>query len=295
MTNLLYAGRMTERAPLPPVPKVRLADGTDVPALGMGTWHMGESARRRAREIAALQAGFDVGMTLVDTAEMYADGGAEEVVAVALAGRRDEAFVVSKVYPHNAGAQSAIAACERSLRRLRTDRLDLYLLHWRGRIPLAETVAAFETLKRAGKILRWGVSNFDTHDIEELVALPDGDRCAVNQVLYHLGERGVEWSLAKRCERHAIAIMAYSPVGEGDLLRHPQLRAIARTIGATPAQVALAWLLRDPHVIAIPKTSSVVHVGENRAATSLTLPPQTLARIDEAFPPPSRATRLAVI
>jgi diketogulonate reductase-like aldo/keto reductase len=277
------------------MPKVRLKDGANVPALGMGTWHMGESARRRAREIAALQAGLDAGMTLIDTAEMYADGGAEEVVAAAIAGRRDDVFVVSKVYPHNAGARSAIAACDRSLRRLRTDRLDLYLLHWRGRIPLAETVAAFETLKRAGKILRWGVSNFDTNDIDELVALPDGDHCAVNQVLYHLGERGIEWSLMKRCERHAIAIMAYSPVGEGDLLRDPRLRAIARSIGATPAQVALAWVLRDPHVIAIPKTSNAAHVIENRAATSLVLSPQTLSSIDEAFPPPSRGTRLAVI
>jgi diketogulonate reductase-like aldo/keto reductase len=286
---------MGERAPLPPMPKVRLADGTYVPALGIGTWHMGESARRRAREIAALRAAIDAGMNLVDTAEMYADGGAEEIVADALSGRRDDAFVVSKVYPHNAGARSAIAACERSLRRLRTDRIDLYLLHWRGRTPLAETVAAFETLKRAGKILRWGVSNFDTHDIDELVALPGGGHCAVNQVLYHLGERGIEWSLTKRCERHSIAIMAYSPVGEGDLLRHPRLRSIARAIGATPAQVALAWLLRDPHVIAIPKTSNVAHVTDNRGATSLALSPQTLARIDEAFPPPSRATRLAVI
>ena len=160
---------------------------------------------------------------------------------------------------------------------------------------IGASVAAFETLQRSGKILRWGVSNFDTHDIDDLVAVPNGDRCAVNQVLYHLGERSVEWSLAKRCERHAIAIMAYSPVGEGDLLRHPRLRAIARSIGATPAQVALAWLLRNPHVIAIPKTSNVAHVVENRAATSLALSPQTLAHIDEAFPPPSRATRLAVI
>jgi len=277
------------------VPIVTLADGATVPALGLGTWRMGERKSERAREVAAVRLALDLGLTLIDTAEMYGEGGAEEVVGEALAGRRDEAFVVSKVYPYNAGAKSAVAACERSLRRLRTDHLDLYLLHWRGQIPLAETVEAFERLRAAGKILRWGVSNFDTHDIEELVALPDGDRCAVNQVLYHLGERGVEWSLAKRCERHAIAIMAYSPVGEGDLLRHPQLRAIARTIGATPAQVALAWLLRDPHVIAIPKTSNAAHVVENRAATSLALSPQTLARIDEAFPPPSRATRLAVI
>ena len=275
--------------------RVTLPGGETVPALGQGTWYMGDSGHRRAGEVRALQAGLDLGMSLIDTAEMYADGGAEEVVAAALAGRRDEVFVVSKVYPHNAGVKNAIAACERSLRRLGTDRLDLYLLHWRGRIPLSETVAAFETLKRAGKILRWGVSNFDTQDIEELVALPDGNRCAVNQVLYHLGERGIEWSLTQLCERHSIAIMAYSPVGEGDLLRHPKLRAIARTIGATPAQVALAWLLRNQNVIAIPKTSNEAHIVENRAATSLALSPQTLARIDEAFPPPSRATRLAVI
>jgi len=272
-----------------------LSNSGEIPVLGLGTWRMGEVASRRKAEVAAVREAIAMGYRLIDTAEMYANGGAEEVVADALAGRRDDVFIVSKVYPHNAGAKSALLACERSLRRLRTDRLDLYLLHWRGRIPLAETVDAFERLRREGKVARWGVSNFDTHDIEELVALPDGDRCAVNQVLYHLGERGVEWSLAKRCERHAIAIMAYSPVGEGDLLRHPQLRAIARTIGATPAQVALAWLLRDPHVIAIPKTSNAAHVVENRATTSLALSPQTLARIDEAFPPPSRATRLAVI
>ena len=186
----------------------------------------------------------------------------------AMAGRRDEVFVVSKVYPHNAGAQSAIAACERSLQRLRTDRLDLYLLHWRGRIPLAETVDAFERLRRDGKILRWGVSNFDTADIEELLALPDGARCAVNQVLYHLGERGIEWSLAAMCRRHAIAVMAYSPVGEGALLREPNLLRIARSINATAAQVALAWLLQRDSVIAIPQTSNIAHIDENRECCS---------------------------
>ena len=278
-----------------PMPRVRLADGATVPALGMGTWHMGESSRRSRVEVTALEAGIDAGMTLIDTAEMYGDGGAETVVARAIADRRDEVFVVSKVYPHNAGAKSAVAACERSLRRLRTDRLDLYLLHWRGRIPLAETVDAFERLRRDGKIVRWGVSNFDANDIDELVALPAGAHCAVNQVLYHLGERGIEWSLAKQCRRHAIAIMAYSPLGEGALLQDPDLVTIARAIGATPAQVALAWLLRHENIIAIPQTSDIAHVHENRATTALALSASTIAAIDAAFPPPRSATRLAVI
>jgi diketogulonate reductase-like aldo/keto reductase len=279
----------------PVMPKVRLADGSLVPALGMGTWRMGESARRRRKEVAALRAGIEAGMTLVDTAEMYADGAAEQVLAEAMAGRRDEVFVVSKVYPHNAGAKSTISACERSLRRLRTDRLDLYLLHWRGSIPLAETVDAFERLRGEGKIVRWGVSNFDTDDVEELLALPQGAHCAVNQVLYHLGERGIEWSVAPLCRRHAIAVMAYSPVGEGALLKHAELVRIAHGIGATPAQVALRWILEHDDVIAIPQTSNVAHVHENRAAASLALPSATLAELDAAFPPPRGPARLAVI
>ena len=278
-----------------PIPRVRLADGTHVPALGLGTWHMGESARSSKREVAALRAGFAVGMTLVDTAEMYADGGAEDIVAKAMAGMRDEIFVVSKVHPHNAGGKSMVAACERSLRRLATDRIDLYLLHWRSRVSLAETVDAFERLRREGKIVRWGVSNFDTDDVDELLRLPNGKRCAVNQVLYHLNERGIEWSLAKRCREHAIALMAYSPVGEGTLLRNTDLQRIARTIGATPAQVALAWLIAHDDVIAIPQTSNVRHVAENRAATSVHLSRETLLEIDTHFPPPHRPTRLAVI
>jgi diketogulonate reductase-like aldo/keto reductase len=284
-----------DHSPNAPIPAVRLADGTELPALGMGTWHMGEAMRRRPREIAALRAGIACGMALVDTAEMYANGGAEEVVGEALAGQRNGVFIVSKVYPHNAGAKSALLACERSLKRLRTDRLDLYLLHWRGRIPLAETVDAFERLRRDGKIARWGVSNFDAHDIEELLAIPAGARCAVNQVLYHLGERGIEWSLAPRCRAHGIAVMAYSPVGEGTLLKRADLRRIAHSIGATPAQLALAWLIRRHDVIAIPQTSNVAHVAENRAATDIALSEATLAEIDAAFPPPRRATRLAVI
>ena len=277
------------------IPTVRLADGTNVPALGLGTWRMGESVRTRKREVAALQAGIDAGMTLVDTAEMYADGGAEEVLADAVDGRRDDVFIVSKVYPHNAGSRSMIAACERSLARLRTDRLDLYLLHWRGRIPLAETIGAFERLRREGKIVRWGVSNFDTADIDELLALSDGSRCVVNQVLYHVGERGIEFSLLPRCRDRSIAIMAYAPVGEGTLLRDAALIRIAENAGITPAQLALAWLLRRDGVISIPQTSDIAHVHENRAATSIELSAATLAAIDAAFPPPKKRSRLAVI
>lgn len=278
-----------------PIPSVPLADGASLPALGLGTWRMGEARQNRTKEIAALRAGIDTGITLFDTAEMYGSGGAEKLLAQAIAHRRDAMFLVSKVYPQNAGRQSAIAACERSLRRLATDRLDLYLLHWRGRIPLAETVDAFERLRRDGKILRWGVSNFDVGDIDELLALPEGRQCVVNQVLYHLGERGIEWSLEALCRRHAIALMAYSPFGEGALLHDERLRRIARSIDATPAQLALAWLLRHDNVVTIPQTSSAAHALDNRHAVSLQLPDRTLAECDAAFPPPSRARPLAVI
>jgi diketogulonate reductase-like aldo/keto reductase len=277
------------------IPTLRLGDGTRVARLGLGTWHMGEARATRAREVAALQAGIDAGFTLFDTAEMYGDGGAEEVLAQAIAGRRDATFLVSKVYPHNASRKGTLAACERSLRRLATDRLDLYLLHWRGRIPLAETVDAFERLRRAGKIVRWGVSNCDESDLDELLALPDGANCAVNQVLYHLGERGIEWSLADVCRRHAITLMAYSPLGEGALLRDPKLVRIARTLDATPAQVALAWLLAQDNVIAIPQTSDSAHVIEDRAAATLALASSARAALERAFPPPTSARPLAVI
>ena len=277
------------------MPTVRLRDGTTVVALGMGTWRMGEKARRRPAEIAAIRAGIDAGMTLVDTAEMYGDGGAEQVLGEAIDGRRDDVIIVSKVYPHNAGARSAVTACERSLQRLRTDRLDLYLLHWRGRIPLAETVGAFERLRRDGKIVRWGVSNFDTGDIDELSALPGGSNCAVNQVLYHLGERGIEHALLPLCRRRSIAVMAYAPVGEGALLRNAALKRIAAAAGITPAQLALAWLLRDDDVISIPQTSDIAHVRENRAAVSVVLSNATIAALDAAFPPPKSAAPLAVI
>jgi diketogulonate reductase-like aldo/keto reductase len=284
-----------KRRTMSPIPTVRLPDGVAVPALGLGTWRMGEARRAAPAETAALKLGIDLGMTLVDTAEMYGDGGAEEVVAKAIAGRRSEVFLVSKVYPHNAGRKSAIAACERSLARLATDRLDLYLLHWRGRIPLAETVDAFERLRRDGKIARWGVSNFDTADMRELWALPDGAHCAANQVLYHLGERGIEWELLSWLREHRVPVMAYSPLGQAALLSKRKLATIAAKVGATPAQVALAWLVRQRDTIVIPKASSPEHVRANRAAIDVELDPATLAALDDAFPPPDGPSTLSIL
>jgi len=277
------------------IPQVTLPDGTRLPALGLGTWKMGERAGNAAGEVSALKHGLDLGMTLIDTAEMYGDGGAERIVAQAIAGRRAPAFVVSKVYPQNAGAQSMPAACERSLRRLRRDCIDLYLLHWRGRIPLAESVDAFERLRAAGKIRHWGVSNFDTADMEELQALPDGIHCAVNQVLYNLSERGIEWQLLDRCRARHIAVMAYSPVAQGSLLTNRKLAAIARQLAVTPAQLALAWVLSRPQVIAIPQSANVAHIDDNRAAAAIRLDQGVMSALDAAFPPPSTATRLAII
>jgi len=270
-------------------------DGHHVPSLGQGTWRMGERKSSAAREVAALTLGLDLGMTLLDTAEMYADGGAERIVGDAIARRRGDVFVVSKVYPHNAGRKSAIAACERSLKRLRIEQLDLYLLHWPGRIPLAETVAAFEQLRAEGKIARWGVSNFDTDAMRALAALSDGERCAANQVLYHLGQRGIEWDLLPWMRERRMPVMAYCPLGEGALLRNRRLAAIGAGIGAPPAEVALAWLLRAPDVIAIPQSSNAGHVRANRAAADLVLDAATLAALDAAFPPPAKATPLAVV
>ncbi len=271
-----------------------LRDKKSVPALGMGTWRIGERKPNAALEIAALTLGLDLGMTLIDTAEMYADGGAEKIVGEAIA-RRDGAFVVSKVYPHNAGRKSAIVACERSLRRLNIDRLDLYLLHWPGRIPIAETVDAFERLRADGKIARWGVSNFDIDAMRTLDALSEGRHCATNQVLYHLGERGIEWDLLPWMRERGMPVMAYCPLGEGALLRNHRLATIAKDNDATPAQLALAWLLRANDVIAIPESANVVHIRENRAAADMTLKTQTLSALDAAFPPPRRPTSLAVV
>jgi diketogulonate reductase-like aldo/keto reductase len=278
-----------------PLRTVELPDGARVPALGMGTWHMGEDRAPRKREVAALRAGLDLGITLIDTAEMYGDGGAEEVVGTAVTGRRDEVFIVSKVYPHKASAKGMPVACERSLHRLRTDRIDCYLLHWRGRVPLAETIEAFERLRSDGKIARWGVSNFDVDDMAELLALPQGARCATNQVLYNIAERAAEWRLLPLLREHRIPLMAYSPLGQGELLRDHRLAAIAQRAHATPAQLALAWTLRHRDVVAIPQSSDPTHIGENRRAVDLTLDASTLRAIDDAFPPPRRATRLSVI
>jgi len=266
-----------------------------MPALGLGTWMMGEHRRDRKKEVAAIALGLDLGMTLIDTAEMYGDGGAEEAVGEAIAGRREQVFVVSKVYPHHASRRGAVAACRRSLERLGTDHLDLYLLHWRGDIPLAETVDAFESLRREGCIREWGVSNFDRADMEELFALPSGARCAANQVMYHLGCRGVEWDLLPFCRQHHVAVMAYSPIGRGRLLRDRRLHALGAELGASPAQIALAWLLHQRGVSAIPKAASEAHVRDNRAAAEVRLTASLLAQLERAFPPPSGPTSLAIL
>jgi diketogulonate reductase-like aldo/keto reductase len=277
------------------IPRVTLADGVQVPALGLGTWKMGESSATARQEAAALAHGLDLGLTLIDTAEMYGEGGAEEVVSRAIAGRRQCAFVVSKVYPYNAGRKGMVAACDRSLRRLAIDCIDLYLLHWRGRIPLAETVDGFERLRAAGKIRRWGVSNFDVSDMKELYALSDGNRCAVNQVLYNLAERGIEWQLLDWCREHRVAVMAYSPIAQGALLTDPKLKAIAHAARVTPAQLALAWVMNRPQVIAIPQSSNSAHIDDIRESAGVKLGADILAALDSAFPAPRRATPLAVI
>ncbi|AFK72492.1 aldo/keto reductase [Pseudomonas alloputida] len=266
--------------------------GTSVPAIGQGTWYMGEDPGRKAAEVAALQQGIELGLNLIDTAEMYAEGGAEEVVGQAIAGRRDRVFLVSKVYPHNAGLRGMAAACERSLTRLGTDCIDLYLLHWRGQHPLEETVEGFERLREQGKIKRWGVSNFDVDDLRELHN-PD---CATNQVLYNPAQRGIEFDLLPWCEKRGLPTMAYCPLAQaGRLLQHPVLAEIAERHGATPAQVCLAWVTRDDGVIAIPKAVAPEHVRLNAAAGALTLTGEDLRAIDRAFPAPTRKQRLAMV
>ena len=272
-----------------------LPSGEAVPVLGQGTWGMGEMPGERQREIDALQAGLDLGMRLIDTAEMYGDGAAEEVVGKALAGRRDSSFLVSKVYPHNAGRAGAIAACERSLRRLGTDRIDLYLLHWRGQVALAETVAAFEELMRAGKIRYWGVSNFDVADMEELQAVPGGAAVSTNQVLYNLTRRGIEFDLLPWCAQRTIPVMAYSPLEQKRLLDDAGLRAIAAKHAATAAQVALAWVLRQEGVIAIPKAASDAHVRQNHLSLQVQLDAGDIAALDRAFRAPVRKAPLEML
>jgi len=272
----------------------KLPSGEPVPALGQGTWNMGEDRRRRRAEITALNLGLDLGMRLIDTAEMYADGGAEKIVGAAIAGRRDEVFLVSKVLPEHATRHGTIAACERSLKRLDTDRIDLYLLHWREQeVELAEVLEAFTALVRAGNIRHWGVSNFDVEDMQELVRLPGGKAVAADQVMYNLNRRGIEHDLLPWCRRRRLPVMAYSPLDEGRLVRSLDLKRIAQQLEATPSQVALAWLVRQNNVIAIPKSASEAHVRENFAALDLRLGKQDLAALDRAFARPKRKLPLA--
>jgi diketogulonate reductase-like aldo/keto reductase len=277
------------------MPSITLRNGEAIPALGQGTWQMAEDRARRADEVNALRTGVDLGMTLIDTAEMYSSGAAEELVGEALGSRRNEIFLVSKVLPENATRAGTITACERSLKRLRTDHLDLYLLHWRGSVPLSETVEAFEELLKAGRIRHWGVSNFDVDDMEELTALPGGDAVATNQVLFNLTRRGIERELLPQARDMKMPIMAYSPIEQGRLLRQPALRQIAERLEATPAQVALAWVLSHGGVCAIPKAGTPQHVNENHAALKVRLTQQDMAALDAAFPPPKRKVPLEMI
>jgi len=274
---------------------VTLPDGERVPALGMGTWNMGEHRAARAEEIATLRLGLDLGLRLIDTAEMYGEGLSETLVGEAMAGRRDEVFLVSKVYPHNASRRGIAAACERSLQRLGTDRIDLYLLHWRGSIPLEETLQGLQALQRAGKIRHYGVSNLDLSDMEELWGAPGGDQVAVNQLLYNLGRRGIEWDLLPWLRGRRVPVMAYSPIEQARLTRHPKLVRFAQESGMTPAQVALAWLLARDDIIAIPKTSHRDRLRENFGALAHSLTPEQLAALDRIFPPPSGPRSLEVL
>jgi diketogulonate reductase-like aldo/keto reductase len=274
---------------------INLRSGQSIPVLGQGTWGFGERRNDRAEAVAALRAGLDLGVTLIDTAEMYGEGGAEEIVGEAIAGRRDEVFLVSKVYPHNASRQGAIAACERSLKRLATDRIDVYLLHWRGGVPLATTIAAFETLVRDGKIVSYGVSNFDTADMAELCRVKGGAAATTNQVLYNLTRRGAEWDLLPWCREHGVPMMAYSPIEQARLLGNAALKTLAAERDITPAQLALAWLLHQDGVVAIPKAGRLDHVRENAAALDLALSRDDLAALDRAFPPPKGKTALDML
>jgi diketogulonate reductase-like aldo/keto reductase len=276
------------------IPTTRLPSGASMPVFGLGTWRMGESARVRAAEMKALRHGIDRGVTLIDTAEMYGDGEAESIVADAVGDRRDDMFIVSKVLPNNASRRGTVAACERSLKRLKTDRIDLYLLHWRGSYPLADTVAAFEELRAAGKIRSWGVSNLDHDDMHELWGVSHGRHCQTDQVLYNLTRRGIEFDLLPFCRKHEMPVMAYSPLEQGRMLGHKALAEVATRHDATPAQVALAWLLRQS-VIVIPKATSTAHVDENLGALQLKLTTTDVATLDRAFPAPTEQQPLDML
>ncbi len=274
---------------------VALPTGERVPALGQGTWYMGENKAGRAEEIATLRLGLDLGIALIDTAEMYGEGKAEELIGDAIAGRRDEAFLVSKVYPHNATRKGAVAACERSLKRLRTDRIDMYLLHWRGSVPFAETMEAFMALQKSGKIRHYGVSNLDLKDVQELWSVPGGKGVATDQLLYHLTCRGIEWDLGPWLRKRRIPVMAYSPIDQARLLRNPKLADFARRHGMTPAQAARAWLLANDDVIAIPKTGKHERLKENFRALEHPLTKQQLAELDRLFAPPQEPAPLQML
>ncbi|WP_028033305.1 aldo/keto reductase [Chelativorans sp. J32] len=277
------------------IPTTPLPSGEQVPVLGQGTWFMGEDRRRRDQEADALRLGIDLGMTLIDTAEMYADGGAEAVVGDAINGRRDKIFLVSKVLPSNASRQGTIRACDNSLKRLKCETIDLYLLHWRGGYPLEETIAGFEDLRQAGKIRHWGVSNFDTDDMEELVLAPGGHHVATNQILYNLTRRRPEFDLMPWCRERKIPLMAYSPIEQGRLLGNKVLGNIAKECDTTPAAVALAWVLSREGIIAIPKSSNPVHLRENRKAVDLKLSAEQIATLDHAFAAPTRKVQLEML
>lgn len=279
---------------------ITLNDGTIIPALGQGTWGMGENHRSKEDEVKALQLGVQLGMSLIDTAEMYGNGGAERIVGEAIKDCRNEVFLVSKVYPHNAGLEKIFTACDNSLRRLGTDYLDLYLLHWRGSVPLSETIEGMEKLKREGKILRWGVSNFDTDDMEELWHTPNGNQCVTNQVMYHLGSRGIEYDLLPWQREHHVPLMAYSPIAQGGTLRNrlltdPTIATIAKKYGVNPLQLILAWCIRSNDLIAIPKATKIEHVIENAATAAIYFDKEDLEKLDEIFPKPDRKVSLDMI
>jgi len=274
---------------------VKLSSGQAMPALGQGTWRFGEDRSRRSAEVAALRCGLDLGIGLIDTAEMYGEGAAEEIVGEAIAGRRDEVFLVSKVYPHNASRAGVVAACERSLKRLQTDRLDVYLLHWRGSIPLGETLAGFEALAAQGKIVSFGVSNLDTPDMAELWGRPGGSAATTNQILYNPTRRGCERELLPWLRNHGVAVMAYSPVEQGRPLGNPTLRRLAAARGCSAAQLVIAWALRQDGVVAIPKAGRLEHVRENAAALDVVLTGEEIAVIEREFPPPPGEVSLEML
>ena len=275
--------------------RVTLPSGESVPSMGLGTWHMGERIGNPKTEVDALVRGLDLGAALIDTAEMYARGGAERVVGSAIKGRRDEVFIVSKILPHNASFDGTIRACENSLQRMEIESIDLYLLHWPGNHPLEYTVSAFEQLKTDGKIRHWGVSNFDTSDMQELYGIPEGKNCQINQVLYNLSRRGIEWDLLPWCRSMGLPIMAYSPIEQGRLLENKKLKALASEIGVSAAQLSIAWSIRNNDIITIPKASNLEHVSQNIEAWTIKLQSTVLDKLDKVFEPPVRKKGLDIL